>query len=583
MRALDGKPDAAQLLFEKSRALSAGSENASTLASLDYIEGSASMVSWNYEHAAHCLERAQEILRTKCPDNPAQIRNVRYHLGIARYTLGDHLRLARESEGWIVEARERNDQLSVALLTGMGYGFLRHLMRDAPDDALRAMDAPMRELPKGPFSFLHFGELIAIVNALLYKGGPLAHDWLEARAAAHARPMLLRSPVGRHTLSLYRGHAALHALLASGPKARAALLKKVRKEARALLRSRAPITCTHGHLLMTQVHSLEGRKEEALAAARAARASAPSYQCLPRLLANYLTAQLEAGSSNCAGCVEVVEFHRAQGWSKPLASLRMMLPVMVPLTAEVAEPAQRRDLLLGRYEVVRTLGAGGFGAVVEARDVQTGRSLALKELVSKHPRSLERFKREFRALADLHDANLVRLEGLLQDGDTWYIAMELLAGESLLEHVRPRGIPNRARLAAAFAGVVDGLTALHEAGFAHRDVTPDNVRVTPDGRAVLLDFGLIGRFGDESDQGGVGSFEYAAPEQLLGAGPSSAADVYGLGTCLYQALSGRLPFAGATPAELFERKKQEPPAALELGAPGDLELLALRMLRVKPG
>jgi serine/threonine protein kinase/predicted ATPase len=583
MHSIGGSSTRAAAMFEKSRALAVGLDSSVSLAAMEFAEGSACLLNWDYERAAECLERAQHLLRTSCPDEPAQLRNVRYHLGITWYGLGAHARLARESEGWLAEARERDDQLSLALLTGIGYGFLPHLQRAAPDDALRAIESALRELPKEPFSFVHFGELTATVTVLLYKGGAAAHDWLTARAAEHARPMLLRSPLGRQTLSVYRGLAALRARAGAAPSQRAALLKLARKEAHSLMRSRAASPRVFARLLEAQVHAIEGRPQEALAAARAAAASAPPYECQPRLLARYLEALLETGSPSSAACLEGIEFLRSEGWREPLTFLQALLPALNELTPQTVEPRARGDLLLGRYEVVRTLGSGGFGTVVEARDVQTGRSIALKELVSKHPRSLERFKQEFRTLADLHHANLVRLEELLHSGTTWYIAMELLGGESLLVHTRPLGTPDRANLSAAFVGVVDGLGALHEAGFAHRDVTPDNVCVTAEGRAVLLDFGLIGRLDDACDEGAVGSLDYAAPEQLAGARPSSAADVYSLGSCLYQALAGRLPFSRMNdePPPHAEQPRRAPPP-LNLRGFEDLERLVQQMLALDP-
>ena len=579
LRALDGSAPAARLCFEKTRELKEQVDDPVALATAWYVEGSAALMHWEYEHAAQCLERAHTLLVARCPDEPYLLRNVRYHLGLAWYSLCQYGRLASESELWIAEARERGDQLSLSLLTGIGYGYLRHLMRDQPDEAMRELGDALQSMPKEPFSFVHLGELLATTNTLLYQGGPAAYGWLNTRVAAVGRPLLLRSPVGRQTLALFGGLSALHAVGTQPARERAALLERARREARRLIRSRAPILRTYGNVLIAQVHLFEGRREQALTAARSARAAAPSYVTHSSLMAQFLEALLELGEES-PECQRLLERLRDEGWRKPRSFVRILLPVLDTLAR--APTKSEASLVLGRYEVLRTLGEGGFGSVVEVRDVQTDRKLALKELVSKHPRSLERFKQEFRALSDLHHANLVRLEALREHEGTWYIAMELIEGRPLLDYVREGGGVDTARVAKALLGMIEGLSTLHEAGIAHRDVRPDNVLVTHDGRAVLLDFGLIGRLGDERDEGAVGSVEYAAPEQLDGARPSAAADVYALGTCLYQALSNALPFSAATAGELLDRKLSGAVPAPLADAREPLAALALSMLQRDP-
>jgi serine/threonine protein kinase/predicted ATPase len=580
-RALGGSPSAAHALFAKSRETAAQINSPVALAKIEFVEGSSHILNWDYKSAAISLERAQHLLQTRCPDEPSLLRNVRYHLGMVWYALGTHGRIAHETDRWIVEARERNDQLAVALLTGIGNGFFRQLMRDAPDAALRELEDAIREMPKEPFSFIHLGQLVGTVNTLLYKGGPAAFDWLEARAAAHKRPLLLRSPLGRQALGLYGGQAALHALESRGEKARTMLLDRARKHGKTLARARSTNMRIYGALLLAQVHVFEGRPAQALAAARHASALASDHHdLLSSLFARYFEALLESGTASDPRCIGVVAHFRAQGWRDPLAFLRGQLPALHLLVPRSAPAGASRQLLLGRYEVVRTLGAGGFGTVVEARDVQTGRAIALKELISTSPRALERFKQEFRALRDIHHTSLVRLDALLEESGTWYIAMELLQGEKLLAHARAS--LDSGRICALFEALAAGLAALHEAGFAHRDVTPDNVRVTADGRAVLLDFGSIGRLGDARDEEPVGRVEYAAPEQLAGAPPSTGADVYALGSCLYEVLSGNPPFLGETPAIVLQRKQREPPAPIAARGLEPFARLSLQMLATEP-
>src|SRR5258706_3702663 len=160
----------------------------------------------------------------------------------------------------------------------------------------------------------------------------------------------------------------------------------------------------------------------------------------------------------------------------------------------------------GRFDVRGTLGTGGAGVVYRAFDHQLGREVALKHLRRASGRDLYRFKREFRALADIVHPNLVALHELHAAGDEWYFTMELVDGVSFIDWVRPtRATPgpsrsrqdilaspmSEVRLRGALVQLVDALIALHKAGKLHRDLKPSNVLVTSQGRVALLDFGLV--------------------------------------------------------------------------------------------
>ena len=184
------------------------------------------------------------------------------------------------------------------------------------------------------------------------------------------------------------------------------------------------------------------------------------------------------------------------------------------------------------------LGSGGMGVVYKARHAVSGELVALKTLQSMTHPGLRRFKQEFRVVAGLAHPNLVTLRELFSDGATCSFTMELLGGVNLLDHVRDvsagdseHPADSLPRLRAAFAQLAAGLAALHAAGVLHRDVKPANTLVTPDGRAVLLDFGLAG----ELDVGGLyqsspgqlaGTVAYMAPEQAAGDPLTHAADSY---------------------------------------------------------
>lgn len=250
-----------------------------------------------------------------------------------------------------------------------------------------------------------------------------------------------------------------------------------------------------------------------------------------------------------------------------------------------------RSARLGRYEQLDVIGEGSYGIVYKALDRATGEHLALKELRRVDPASLARFKLEFRMAQEVHHPNLVRLDQLFEEDGTWLIAMELVPGQDLLEHLYaeddPRGF-DEPRLRAAFRQLADGLSALHAAGLLHRDLKPTNVRVTPTGRVVLLDFGLTAAFDDEfhaSLVNALGTIAYMAPEQTLGHKLGPASDWYAFGVCLYEALTGLRPFDAHSVEALLRAKQNtipQTPSQLCPGVPEDLDDLCMRLLSLDP-
>jgi serine/threonine protein kinase/tetratricopeptide (TPR) repeat protein len=283
----------------------------------------------------------------------------------------------------------------------------------------------------------------------------------------------------------------------------------------------------------------------------------------------------------------------------------------------------------GRFVIRRQIGTGGMGVVYEVLDRQRQQIMALKTLRQLEPRTLLRFKNEFRALADLQHENLVRLGELFADDDRWFFTMELVRGQDLLSWVRgqpPRrrrtsgaaaamGIAptadafgddttspgpsshgltvpeppppwDESRLRAALKQLARGLGALHDAGKVHRDVKPPNVLVTGEGRVVLLDFGLVvdaDRAGD-TDTNIVGTANYMSPEQAASRPVGPEADWYAVGAMLYEALTGRPPFSGPPLAVLMDKQKREatPPGRVVPDVPPDLDAICVELLRRDP-
>src|SRR5262249_5366328 len=144
---------------------------------------------------------------------------------------------------------------------------------------------------------------------------------------------------------------------------------------------------------------------------------------------------------------------------------------------------------LGDYRLLRELGHGGMGYVYEAVHVHRGNRVALKTLPTLDGAALHRFKREFRALADVNHPNLVRLHTVEADGAQGFFPRPLVEGAPSPRRVGPGGVLGGPRLRASLTQLVTGVMALHARHIIHRDLKPSNVLVSHDGRVVVLDFG----------------------------------------------------------------------------------------------
>ncbi len=213
------------------------------------------------------------------------------------------------------------------------------------------------------------------------------------------------------------------------------------------------------------------------------------------------------------------------------------------------------QMLQNRYRIISPLGQGGMGAVYRAQHTQLDVSVAVKEMVPQpglDPQTLaqlrQQFLREAQILARLNHSHLVRVSDFFEEGGNAYLVMDFVEGESLSDRIKREGsLPERTALAWA-EQLLDALAYCHAQGVIHRDVKPQNVIVRPDGRAVLVDFGLV-KLWDPSDphtktaMRGMGTPEYAPPEQYdVQMGHTDArSDIYALGATLYHALCGQAP------------------------------------------
>ena len=256
---------------------------------------------------------------------------------------------------------------------------------------------------------------------------------------------------------------------------------------------------------------------------------------------------------------------------------------------------------LGPYEVLSAVGAGGMGEVYRARDTKLGRDVAVKvlpEAFAHDPEKLSRFQREAKMLAALNHPNIATIHGLEQSGSTSYLVMELVSGETLDERVKREGaVPIEEALAIA-RQTAEALEAAHEKGIIHRDLKPANVKVTPEGKVKVLDFGLAKAFEGDSTtedmsnsptlsraatmQGVIlGTAAYMSPEQARGKSVDKRTDIWAFGAVLYELLTGKPAFHGEDVTEILASVvKSEPDwTSLPANIAPSIRVLLQRCLR----
>ncbi|MHC4253655.1 MAG: protein kinase domain-containing protein, partial [Planctomycetota bacterium] len=290
----------------------------------------------------------------------------------------------------------------------------------------------------------------------------------------------------------------------------------------------------------------------------------------------------------------------AMGVTVPLAQLLVSKGFLTKdqaqelLNAVAVETGEAR--LVAGYEVISKLGQGGMGAVYKAKQTESGRLVALKIL----PPSLAneglvaRFKREAEITAKLDHANIVRCVefGFDKRRKCHFCALELVEGEDLAKRISREGTLAEPEAVSVTRQVADALQHAFQNGLIHRDVKPENIMVTSDGTAKLLDLGLARAASAEATrltQTGmfVGSAYYASPEQALGEKElDTRSDIYSLGCTLYHMLTGKPPFGGTTVMQILQKHVSEKlpwPADVNPDiSPGLCRVIA-RMMAKAPG
>lgn len=268
-------------------------------------------------------------------------------------------------------------------------------------------------------------------------------------------------------------------------------------------------------------------------------------------------------------------------------------PAAAPESAAALSAPQAKIALPTPYEYLGVLGRGGMGVVYSARDTVLDRKVAIKFLsaTGQEAASLsKRFQREASQLAALRHPNIVGFydAGYFQKQN--YIVMECVEGGSLRVLLQQQEGPLTLQQSLElFASVSDGLEYIHQQGLVHRDLKPDNILLDENRVPKIGDFGLALKLEDQSriTQSGMilGTYSYLSPEQILSRDVGPAADLYALGCCMYEAITGRPLFSADTEFALLNshlRQTPIPPRQIRLDIPAELDTLILRLLSKHP-
>ena len=243
---------------------------------------------------------------------------------------------------------------------------------------------------------------------------------------------------------------------------------------------------------------------------------------------------------------------------------------------------------LSHYKVLEKIGQGGMGEVYRAEDTNLSREVAIKvlpEQFTQDPQRLARFEREAKLLASLNHPNIAAIYGLEEADGVRFLTLELVPGDTLAERVAKGPVPVEEALEVC-RQIAEGVEAAHEKGVIHRDLKPANVKVTPEGKVKILDFGLAKAFEaeppvtdisqsptltEEMTKAGVilGTAAYMSPEQAKGQPVDKRTDIFAFGCVLYELLTAKRAFAGDTITETIASVLKSEPAweVLPEGAP----------------
>ncbi|MHC4567885.1 MAG: protein kinase domain-containing protein [Planctomycetota bacterium] len=254
------------------------------------------------------------------------------------------------------------------------------------------------------------------------------------------------------------------------------------------------------------------------------------------------------------------------------------------------------DKQIGPFRIEGELGRGAVGVVYLARDTKLDRRVALKSLPADtmtNPQARSRFSREARLLASLNHPNIAAIYEELEEADgVSYLVLEYVPGRTLAELISEGGLRQKEALAIALQ-IADALAAAHDRGVIHRDLKPDNIKITPEDEIKILDFGLAKAVGDEARQrqttvtepGRVlGTPAYMSPEQVRGKEADRRSDIWSFGCVLFEMLAGSIPFDGDTVSDMLAAVLEHDPdfESLPHTVPANIRILIRRCLTKDP-
>jgi len=276
------------------------------------------------------------------------------------------------------------------------------------------------------------------------------------------------------------------------------------------------------------------------------------------------------------------------------------------LTKTLESPAYvlpKGSLIAEKYSITEEIGRGGMGVVYKAEDMKLARKVAIKvlpEVFMADRERLARFEREARLLASLNHPNVAAIYGVEEAGGRRFLILELVEGETLTERLG-RGALTLEETLEVCSQIAEGLEGAHEKGIIHRDLKPSNVKITSEGKVKILDFGLAKALHDQTSETDIsesptitadmtepgvilGTAAYMSPEQATGRLVDKRVDIWAFGCILYECLTGRRAFAGATVTETIAAILRGEPDwdSLPAGTPGNVRAVLRRCLQKAP-
>ena len=240
-------------------------------------------------------------------------------------------------------------------------------------------------------------------------------------------------------------------------------------------------------------------------------------------------------------------------------------------------------IIAERYEILGKIGTGGMADVYKAKDHKLNRFVAVKVLKPEFREDttfIRKFKSEAQAAAVLTHPNIVNVFDVGDDNGVYYIVMELIEGITLKEYISKKGKLSVKEATSIAIQVSMGLEAAHSHGIVHRDVKPQNIIISMDGKVKVTDFGIARAASSNTISSNVmGSVHYSSPEQVRGGYSDEKSDIYSLGITMYEMVTGKVPFDGDTTVAIAIKHLQEeivPPSVYTPELPHSLEQIILK-------